>query len=269
MENCTLAACQRRLDLQPACVLSPPQTDRVKQHSKAKWLPLRTQKHTHTHTPQWKRGFPPPPPQHKSLCDQRSDTQWPSHWGRRGENTRIHIYNPARPTHTHTHSEHYAAHIGNMRLSMLTRKTCRHVFSSGGRRGRRAADAGRVRRDMRSAARNCFRSQYTYCSGEQPWTHQTTRHVSRKEEKSIFLWTPSHSSSTVVVGLTRDELPVWLTTKTTIEWPLHFWIKSYNIFEILFFIFFLLVVKITLYITSSFRTLPELEEATALAYVID
>ena len=84
-------------------VLSWPQMDQGKQHSKAKCLLT----HTHTLTPRCKRGFPPPPPRHKDLYDQRSEVQRLSHRGRQ-ENTHIRMYNPVSLSlslsHTHTHT---------------------------------------------------------------------------------------------------------------------------------------------------------------------
>lgn len=119
--------------------------DQVKQHSKAKYLPTHTQ--THTLTPQWKRGFPPPPPQHRGLSDQRSDLQCLSHRGRR-ENTQIHMYKPARHTH------YITLHTYQMKrlLAELThQQTVMYFPAEGGREGQQAAEVGRVRRDMRSA----------------------------------------------------------------------------------------------------------------------
>lgn len=53
--------------------------------------------HTYTLAPQCMRGFPPPPPWHKDLSDQRSDLQCLSHRGRQ-ENTQIYMYYPVRHT---------------------------------------------------------------------------------------------------------------------------------------------------------------------------
>lgn len=115
--------------------------DQVKQHSKAKYLP------THTQTPQWKRGFPPPPPQHRGLSDQRSDLQCLSHRGRR-ENTQIHMYKPVRHTHyitLHTYQ------LKRLLAELTHQQTVMYFPAEGGREGQQAAEAGRVRRDMRSA----------------------------------------------------------------------------------------------------------------------
>lgn len=127
------------------CVLSQPQMDQVKQHSKAKWLPTRTQTHTHT-LATMKEGISTAstPTQEPLWSALRHSVTVPQ--GQTGKHTDTLLQSGQ------THSLYTGLHIYEMCAPLRSHtKTCRHAFSSWGRRDQRAADAGRVRRDMRSA----------------------------------------------------------------------------------------------------------------------